>query len=313
MTIKKTFLFVWLWIGVLTLNAQVDVDLDGINSPSLKAKIEKNIARFLNNLNKAYDSHSERPFFDGVYIKDTAKINIEMMWATSPFKVQDLEIYEHILKRLPNKEGIAYEVRNIRLYFKNADKGEHNQEGVIYLAKDGKILDFGISISYKQYQNVMAEGTDVKELRRRQMILDFVENFRTAYNRKDIDFLEKVFSDDALIIVGHKVKKVEGGTGWGYTKMNKREYLNRLKKVFARNEFVNVKFDNIKVVQHRRYKYLYGVTVKQKWHSTTYSDEGYVFLLIDFKDEDHPLIHVRTWDKEDNWNIESFAKEMKNM
>ncbi len=307
---KKTLLFIWLLMSSWFFTAQVDVELDGLNSPALESKIEKNIARFLNNLNKAYDSHSERPFFDGVYIKDTAKINIDMMWGTSPFKVQDLEVYEHILKRLPNKEGIAYEVRNIQLYFKNADKDDRNQEGVIYLAKDGKILDFGISISYKQYAHVMGEGNQVKELRKRQIILDFVENFRTAYNRKDIDFLENVFSDNALIIVGRRVKKTDGsGYVNDFITMNKKQYLNRLKKVFAKNEYVNVKFENLKLVQHNKYPYLYGVTVKQKWNSSSYSDEGYVFLLIDLRDENNPIIHVRTWDYEDRWELTSFPMD----
>ena len=38
--------------------------------------------------------------------------------------------------------------------------------------------------------------------------------------------------------------------------------------------------------------------MKQGWRSDTYSDIGYVFLLIDFKDEMNPMIHVRTWQPE---------------
>ena len=51
---------------------------------------------------------------------------------------------------------------------------------------------------------------------------------------------------------------------------------------------------------------MYGVTVKQDWNSTTYSDKGYVFLMIDLKDVDNPIIHVRTWDEKDSFNIKSF-------
>ena len=43
---------------------------------------------------------------------------------------------------------------------------------------------------------------------------------------------------------------------------------------------------------------LYGVTLKQRWTSSTYSDTGYVFLLLDFADPDYPLIHVRSWQPE---------------
>ena len=33
----------------------------------------------------------------------------------------------------------------------------------------------------------------------------------------------------------------------------------------------------------------------QSWNTKRYSDEGYLFLMIDFSNEDNPLIHVRTW------------------
>lgn len=39
----------------------------------------------------------------------------------------------------------------------------------------------------------------------------------------------------------------------------------------------------------------YGVRLHQKWKSTNYSDEGYVFLLWNFTSEDKPQIEVRTW------------------
>ena len=39
----------------------------------------------------------------------------------------------------------------------------------------------------------------------------------------------------------------------------------------------------------------YGVTLHQGWTSNTYHDEGYIFLLWDFRNEYAPEIHVRTW------------------
>jgi hypothetical protein len=40
---------------------------------------------------------------------------------------------------------------------------------------------------------------------------------------------------------------------------------------------------------------VYGVTLKQDWKSSMYSDKGYVFLLIDYRNEQEPIITVRTW------------------
>ena len=78
-------------------------------------------------------------------------------------------------------------------------------------------------------------------------------------------------------------------------KQTKQEYLNNLEKVFKTTKYVNVKFEDIEVVQHPKFDDIYGVTLKQHWHTNRYHDEGYLFLMIDFRDADFPLIQVRTW------------------
>ena len=100
------------------------------------------------------------------------------------------------------------------------------------------------------------------EVARRQEILSYVEQFRTAYNEQDIHFLDNIFSEDALIITGSvtKVKKTDGaGITYNkvtYKKQGKQEYINNLKKSFAANKWINVRFDDVKVVKHltRRWK-----------------------------------------------------------
>ena len=61
---------------------------------------------------------------------------------------------------------------------------------------------------------------------------------------------------------------------------------------------MNIRFSGIELVKHSQYPEIYGVTLKQDWSSSTYSDVGYLFLMIDFRDEDNPLIKVRTWEPE---------------
>jgi hypothetical protein len=100
--------------------------------------------------------------------------------------------------------------------------------------------------------NVVRESKEVTDLRRRQLILDYVEQFRTAYNQKDLDFLEAVFSDDALIITGTVIKqKSSDGIALPdkikYDKHTKQEYINRLRGIFAKNSYIKVSFDEIKV------------------------------------------------------------------
>ena len=65
--------------------------------------------------------------------------------------------------------------------------------------------------------------------------------------------------------------------------------------VFKANKQIRVTFDEIEVVRHPVNKDFYGVTLHQGYTSDRYHDDGYLFLLWDFRDEDHPQIHVRTW------------------
>lgn len=80
-----------------------------------------------------------------------------------------------------------------------------------------------------------------------------------------------------------------------YKEYSKKEYLGNLKKAFDRNGYVNVSFDDFEVVRHWSNPNFYGVTLKQVWRSSTYSDTGILFLIWDFTNEDKPKIHVRVW------------------
>ena len=64
---------------------------------------------------------------------------------------------------------------------------------------------------------------------------------------------------------------------------------------FDKNGFIDVKFDGIKITQHPRYPEIYGVNLKQSWKSPGYWDEGYLFVMIDFKDESKPVIQISAW------------------
>ena len=148
-------------------------------------------------------------------------------------------------------------------------------------------------------EDVIKSNLELTDLRRRQLILDYVEQFRTAYNQKDINFLNQVFSDDALIITGKVIttKHAEGFTSQKiqYNKQSKEQYIKNLRGVFARNSYIKVTFDEIEVMRHPVNPNFYGVTLLQGWTSGKYHDDGYLFLLWDFTNESAPQIHVRTW------------------
>ena len=75
----------------------------------------------------------------------------------------------------------------------------------------------------------------------------------------------------------------------------KRSYLSRLTKVFAANKKVDVRFTDFRILRHPTRDGIYGVSMRQRYRSDRYADDGWLFLLWDFRNPSMPLIHVRTW------------------
>lgn len=271
---------------------------DGIDNGAVKSKIERTISRMLSEINAAQEAGRSLNFSAMGNIGTRVQQSMAMLWENSPFMCTDEEIIEHCLTT-----GSGYQIRNIPLMMKPTGEREFGedeyQEAVISFDKQGNIESFYLSISMNLYMNVIKSNLELTDLRRRQLILDYVEQFRTAYNQKDINFLNQVFSEDALIITGKVIttKHAEGFTSQKiqYNKQSKEQYIRNLRGVLQRNSYIKVTFDEIEVMRHPVNPNFYGVTLLQGWTSGRYHDDGYLFLLWDFTNEDAPQIHVRTW------------------
>lgn len=270
---------------------------DGIDNYTLKSKMEHAIERILNEVNAAQaDQRSLNFYMMGV--NQQVQRSMAMLWENTPFVCTDEEIVEHCITT-----GTGYQIRNIPLMMKPTGEREFNddeyQEAVVSFDRQGNVESFYLSISMNLYMNVVKSNLELTDLRRRQMILDYVEQFRTAYNQKDLGFLNMVFSEEALIITGKVItqKHPEGFMTQKirYNKQSKQQYLTNLNKVFNHTKYIRVSFDDIEVMRHPTNPNFYGVTLHQGWTSNTYHDEGYLFLLWDFRNEYAPEIHVRTW------------------
>lgn len=143
----------------------------------------------------------------------------------------------------------------------------------------------------------------------RMTLVNFLEDYQTAYALKRIDYLDMIFSDEALIVVGTVLKQKPKGdkmhlsneTKVRYDTLSKSRYIEKLHTVFNNNEFVNIRFMDTDFTQHKKYKELYGIQVKQEYLSSSYGDVGYLFLMVDLRGE-LPIIHVRTWEPEKTKN-----------
>lgn len=279
---------------------KTELYLTDLPDEALQEKVQQNISKLLTAMNNA-DAAQTSLDYTGIQIAQAARKTLDAMWAGNTYRCGDTEIVERCLTTPDNR----YQVRNIPLFTKGVGEKDEYQEAVISFNTQGIIVDFHIAISTNLYVKILKKGWDVTDLRYRQMILDYVEQFRTAYNTKDMDFLEQIYSDDALIITGKVIKSVPSEMNKfmpqekvKYIKQDKRQYLTKLGHIFKNNKRIHVMFDDIKVMRHPAKEGFYGVTLKQGYSSDSYSDVGYLFLLWDFTNAEAPQIHVRTWQPE---------------
>ena len=137
----------------------------------------------------------------------------------------------------------------------------------------------------------------------RLILVNFLEDYQTAYALKRHRYLESIYSDDALIIVGRLVKKTEIPDRLTFKltaeeaelkKYDKDTYMKNLSMCFKNNEYIRLRFTETDFTKANNTKDVYGVRVRQEYFSSSYGDVGYLFLLVDLRGT-MPLIHVRAW------------------
>ena len=298
MRYRKTTLFlVLLLIGwPLSGNAQnkTQVSVKGATDQALKVTVENNLSSFLTTLNRAFATDSTLASFDEAIMPQQE--GVLDLWNNVPFRCPFTELAVDLLQT-----SSGFEVRNIPLVLKAFDREGKNlqQQGVVQFDQNGRIDGVNFALKEHQYDAIFLNAQGEVDIERRMVILNFVESVRTAYNRKDLPLIEQVYSDNALIIIGRVIEEQArssvGTPQITYVRRKKSEYLAQLREVFAANEYINVDFEEIKVLRHPVQDDIYGVTLLQYWNSSNYSDAGYLFLMIDFAQEERPIIHVRTW------------------
>lgn len=284
-------------------DAQVSFEFSAgtIDAGTLKSKMERNISALLTEINRACTSRTNLNLSQ-INMEPAAKTRLIALWKDARFVCDKPTNFS---KCLNDFQG--YQVRAIPITMKPIDSsynGSIDRELTISLNKIGVITGVRPAWEFQEdVSKIMRSPGGVTDTRQRREILKWIEDFRCYYNEKNITALNQIYSDDALIITGSVVTQRTNHGDMGmrldqkvnYTVQSKERYIKKLSRIFNTNRRVNVEFDHISVVMHGVKPNIYGVTLHQRWQTSSYSDEGWLFLLWDFNDPEKPQIHVRTW------------------
>lgn len=333
---------------------QIDKELESVMQ-LFKGTSFKNASVYINNLDKksAASSEAKKEFEKSVKTESAAnletlsKVENEkelagiMTRVINAIKAKDydsvsdcfsedgLEMYKKLLnygqaRLLGDPQFSFYTMgkrvvcRSIPMAFSFKNNRRKFVEDVTFTFDENKKIEcvaFGLGSQAKT--DIFNKGVGAWSDYAKMVIATFLENYKTAFALKRLDYLESVFDDNATIITGHIIKKapkvaMEGESFINsnnklikYTRQTKSEYMRKLKMCFQSNQFINIRFADNDVVKMGAGGETYGIQIKQDYYSTNYGDHGYLFLMVDFNDPDNPSIKVRTWQPDRNPNINS--------
>ena len=251
-------------IGAVAQDIKMTI-VDGIQNKTVKARIERGISELLSEINRA--CAQERSLqLDNIDMALSGKKSLQALWQNLHFLCEDNQIVERCLT---SAEG--YVIRNIYTQVNPMieDYSDEPERALtIRLTRDGQIASVAMAASDAVYGRIMEQGLSVTDLERRTTILSFVENYRSFYDEKDLNSIDRVFSDDAIIITGTVPMQRNVSSDMGswreqikYKVQNKPQYLSSLAANFKRNKYIKVTFSDVEVVRHPANPNYYGVTL----------------------------------------------------
>jgi len=219
------------------------------------------------------------------------------------------------IRFLESEDGIVERGLRMSFSFNSGGRATFVEDIVLTFDKEQKIDNISFGLGKTAEDDILNKG--VWDEKSRLAIMNFLENYKTAYALKRLDYIRSIFDDDAVIITGSIVSKANSVTnrenqssisqeGNHIIKMNRQtkdQYLASLKRCFERNEFVNIRFSDNDVKKMGAGGESYGIQIQQDYYSSTYGDKGYLMLMVDINDPKKPLIKLRTWQPEKDPNF----------
>ena len=203
--------------------------------------------------------------------------------------------------------------RSVPMSFSFRNNGRKFVEDVTFtFNKEGKIDYLAFALDEKSTTDILQHSMWSEYARK--VLAEFLENYKTAYALKRLDYIRSIFDDNAVIITGKVVTRQTSAYGEmggeflnnkyvQYTRQGKEQYMRNLERCFASNEYINIRFANNDIVKAGVGGEVYGIQIKQDYYSTNYGDTGYLFLMVDLNDPKQPVIKVRSWQPERDPNF----------
>lgn len=259
------------------------------------------------------------------FTPDGYKLFTKLMAETGQVSLAGKSNYEFI-----NADGyLLGRSTRIKVKFKS---GKAFMENLVYRfnPESKKIESVAFALTKVAENDIMNAAATWPEVSR-WAILSFMEDYQTAFALKRLDYISNIFSEDAIIITGAVLKKLDQTDhifdknklvefdkrpqNVKYSRHTKTEYIQRLGDIFKTRDYVHLTFENnitklINLPSVIRHGAAFAIEIKQRYTSSSYSDVGYLTLVFDTRGK-NPIIHVRLWqpDKTEMMSLNDFINK----
>ena len=286
------------------------VELNDREKSPKAAQIASNTAKFLDIIEKRSAEQIKKEYANDPFLLEKV---------TSLLKYNNPIPIDQTAKADLNKTATGWEVRKIRVL---TSYPSLNRQATEYLILDfdqeGNFYDINFGTVEQLYDQFVEQGSFGNDWGNRQTIVKFIEKYRSAFLTRNMAMLDSMFAEEAVIIVGRELKKGKKSDNYQYSKMTesqpdiqyvqytKKQYLENQKKAFKNQKDIFLGYSTFKINKKNNMPGTYGISMKQFYAATTYADEGHLFLLVDFL-QDQPQIYVRSWQPHE-WNEDAMIK-----
>ena len=271
------------------------------NKPDLARSVSNTLSNMFTEFYLAYNDTRE-PDLRNLYISGDTQTKILALWKRHKFRLPGKSCVLGAAKLYNRNEYAVFSVPMQVM-------GERNMvEYIIHFNSYGMITNFERAAFPLLNFNT---GNRVVDDQTKGTIKAMLYQLRNAYNTKDSLYLRKIYDPNGYCLVGKKavgqslsnpsneIRIYLEQQQYDITIKKLSEYLNDLNKVFKNNSWIHINFGVPEITAHQspdsKFDGIYYITVSQDYKSQTYSDFGWLTLVLNLRDKSNPLILARIW------------------
>lgn len=179
-----------------------------------------------------------------------------------------------------------------RIFLQPRFGGEFEYTELIFtLSPQGELIGVRKADDIQNIDRIINRNLQVNE-DEKVLIQSFLDDYSRIFAEKDRSSLRTLFNEDALVVVGSRIRNTND---FRYARYQTDAYLGRLEtNTLVQGNEIEVVFDSLVAYRHPQQEGVFGVQVYQNWNTTTYSDKGYMFFIVNLSG-DRPELLARFW------------------